>query len=955
MRNAARGTMAVLLALASSVGAQTLAAQGGVVIGRVVDSARAPVARAVVSLDGTNFRATTGSDGRYEITDVPAGGYTVRARMLGYVQATARVTVVASATALQDFTLAARAIALSPIDVVVGSRARHTAADELAVPVDVYSSAMLAQAGSNETGQILQALSPSVNFPHQSVTDATDVVRPFTLRGLSPDHTLVLLNGLRRHQTAVVNTFAYGTGAGSSGVDLNTIPSSALDRVEVLRDGASAQYGSDAIAGVVNIVLKEGVFNPFLNVTTGRYIPDDYPDDGTTADVSGGVGVRLGRGSLALFGEFLDRQPTNRAWADIYEDGGTGVTDSINAQGQVVVKRNATDQPNHHWGDGLEKDVMTLANLTLPLNPDGTSELYAFGGYSYRQGTGNGYRRCAVTCGSFITGRSWAEIYPLGFLPEFNPRVTDYSVAGGFRTVAGGWSVDVGASFGHNDFEYRLRNTLNLSLGPCLDPANPCAPGANGTFGDGDDPGIPNQTSFYAGTVARDEVGATLTAARQLSLGLPAPVSLAVGAAFRSERFEISAGELASRINGGHLPPDSAGPNGNFGDGDDNLTVRAGSQVFSGFDTSDVADESRSNFGFFADAETNLTPQLLVALAGRFESYSDFGERLTGKLALRYQAASQLVLRAAGSTGFRAPGLGQTHFSKVVTNVIGGVPTEVGVFPVGDSAAQLLGAVRLKDERSVNLSAGVAYSATENLTVTADLFRITIKDRILLGATFDDAVTLGLLAGAGYTSIGGVQYFTNGLDTRTTGVDLTADLRVPAGGGTLQLTAALNHTRNKIIRVDSLPPALDTLGSTEPGIIDSVTYIGITEERPDWRATLTGEYSAGRARVLLRISYFGEFSSAQPGFCDLCREIYGSKTLADLELGYSFAQVTVALGIRNLFDTYPDGPGSLVDVGGGVPAKDFNGNSGTFPWAAASPFGYNGRYIYTRASIPLNY
>src|SRR5204863_108892 len=279
--------------------------------------------------------------------------------------------------------------------------------------------------GTTETSQILQAVAPSVNFPHQSVTDATDVQRPFTLRGLSPDQTLVLVNGWRRHQTAVMNTFAYGMPAGSSGVDMNTIPAAAIDRIEVLRDGASAQYGSDAIAGVVNVVLKEGNFTPFLNATTGRYTPRNYPDDGRTVDVNGGWGAKLGRGTIALFGEFMDRQQTNRAWADPYDDGGSGV-------------------------------------------------------------------------------------------------------------------------FEDSDFVYNLKNTLNASLGPCLAPANPCAPGNDGILGNGDDPGIPNQTSFFAGRLTREEFTTGFNAAKIVTLGLPAPVNVGLGAAYRRERWQIERGELAS-------------------------------------------------------------------------------------------------------------------------------------------------------------------------------------------------------------------------------------------------------------------------------------------------------------------------------------------------------------------------------------------------------------------------
>src|SRR5947207_2973336 len=367
-----------------------LLAQNGAIRGRIADAAGAPLARATISAEGSGLHATSDEQGRYEIRSLSAGTYTVRVRLLGYVPQSARVTV-GQVAVTQDFALAAQPISLSPVDVVVGSRARHTAAEQLAVPVDVFTSEQIALQGTNETSQILQNLAPSVNFPRQSVTDANDIVRPFTLRGLSPDHTLVLVNGWRRHQMAVLNTFAYGMGAGSSGVDMNALPGSAIDRIEVLRDGAAAQYGSDAIAGVVNVVMKEGGFAPFLNVDAGEYNSKDYPIDGQTGDVNGGFGIRLGRGSLALFGEYLHRDKTNRAWPDILLADANGVTDLIDTlTGRILQKRNPLTQPNYHWGDGVEADAMSFANFRLPLNPGGTSEVYAFGGYSHRTGTGNG-------------------------------------------------------------------------------------------------------------------------------------------------------------------------------------------------------------------------------------------------------------------------------------------------------------------------------------------------------------------------------------------------------------------------------------------------------------------------------------------------------------------------------------------------------------------------------------
>ena len=922
--------------VALAFGALPAAAQTGTLQGNVADSTGAPLANASISVDGTLLRTSSGSAGGYELRGVPAGTRTVRVRLIGYQAAAATVTVAGGDVIRQDFALGRSAVQLAPIDVVVGSRARHTAAEELAVPVDIFPAEQLSQQGSNETSIILQSVSPSINFPRQSVTDAGDVVRPFTLRGLSPDHTLVLVNGWRRHQTALVNNFTYGMGAGSSGVDLNAIPSSALDRIEVLRDGAAAQYGSDAIAGVVNLVLKDGVFTPFINGDAGRYTTDNYPDDGTTVNVNGGWGIPVGRGSLGVFGEFRDRQPTNRAWADRFETSGTGVADSVNEIGQVVHKNNPVPQPNHHWGDGLERDALAWGNFRMPVNEAGSTEVYAFGGYSHRKGIGNPYRRYSGSA------RSWDQIYPLGFLPTIGGLVTDYSMAGGLRGLVSGWSYELGGEFGHNDFDYEIGNTLNASLGPCLDV--PCAPGADGVLGTADDPGIPNQMSFFAGRVLREELITALNIAKPVEIGLPKPVNLAFGAAFRRERYAIRPGELASYVNGG--------AEDQTGSGD---LAPGGSQSFPGFAPGDATDRHRNNFGLYADAESQLSEKVLADVAARFEDYSDFGSRVSGKASVRFQPSRRVTLRAAASTGFRAPGLSQVAFSKVVTNVIAGQFVDVGIFPADHPAAQALGAKPLREETAYNLSAGFVVTPVDNFTLTADYFHIRISNQILLGATFDDQASVDLLAAAGFSNIQGVQYFTNGLRTRTQGVDITANYKVPAGAtGTLELNAGFNYTRNKIIHVDPLPQVLVDAGSTEPGLLDSVTAIGIQDERPDWRGTLQANYTVGWFSSLARLSYYGSFSSAQPGFCDLCRENYGGKGLVDAEVGYRFNQVKLSVGVRNLFDVYPDQPSSTVVVDdAGDTSKDFNDNFGTFPWAAASPFGYNGRFLYARTELLL--
>ena len=895
-------------------------AQGGAIRGRVADATGQPLARATILIDGSALNATSNDQGRYEIRGVSAGTYTVRARLLGFVSQAARVTV-ADSPVEQNFTLAEQAISLSPVDVVVGSRARHTAAEELAVPVDVFTAEEIAQQGTNETSQILQNLAPSVNFPRQSVTDANDIVRPFTLRGLSPDHTLVLLNGWRRHQMAVLNTFAYGMGAGSSGVDLNALPGGAVDRIEVLRDGAAAQYGSDAIAGVVNVVLKEGGFAPFVNADVGQYSTDAtnaYMSDGTTVDVNGGFGVGVGAGSLAVFGEYLHREPTNRAWADSFplDPSGADVIDPNT--GRVIQKVNGVTQPNYHWGDGLEKDAMGFANFRMPLNQGGTSELYAFGGYSHREGTGNGFWRY------FDSNRNWPQLYPDGFLPEFRPDVVDFSGVAGFRANVSGWSLDIGASYGKNRFDYNLENTNNPSLGPCLVTA--CAPGADGILGNTDDPGIPNQLSFFAGRLERREAIVAVNLAKPVNLGLASPVNVALGAAYRREGFKITAGETASWINGNHLAQDSV------------ERAPAGSSVFPGFSPTDASDHSRANIGVFADLEAQLSPQFLANVAGRYENYSDFGGSFNGKLALRFQPTQRFVLRGAASTGFRAPGLSQSYFSHTTTNVIGGQFIEVGNFPVDHGASQIFGAKPLKEETSVNLSGGFALTPRDNLTFTVDFFHVTIDNRILLGATFGDSVSQAILADSGYSTIGAVQFFTNGLNTRTNGVDITGDLRLAAGAGTLDLNLGVNYAQNTITRVDPLPEILQGTPTELTSILDLVTEVGIEEERPDWRGTLAANYTVGRWHALGRVSYFGGFASAQPSFTD--RETYGGKTLVDVEAGYQFSSVNLSIGARNLLDVYPD-----------KPRAEFNNNDNTFPWAAASPFGYNGRYLYARAEV----
>lgn len=907
-----------LLGLIVPVSASTLLAQTAI-RGTVSDSTGNRLSGAIITVDGTGLRATTDARGGYLIRGVSAGALTVRARLIGFQPVSADVTVAEGTTATHDFVLARTVVQLAPVDVVVGSRARHTAATELAVPVDVIASEQIARVATTETSQVLAELAPSINFPRQSVSDASDIVRPFTMRGLNPDHALVLINGIRRHRTALVHIYNAGMGAGASGIDMNAIPSSAIERMEVLRDGAAAQYGSDAIAGVVNVVLKEGEFSPFVRGEYGRHATADYPSDGELSAVNGGAGFRLGRGSISLFGEFRDRQPTNRAGADNTDQINPGDADQVDADGNVTEKNNPVPQPNHHWGDGLARDALTMANLRLPVG-GGNTELYAFGGLSYRHGTGNGYRRVG------LDSRNWPSIYPLGYLPQFEGKATDWSLASGFRGASRGWSWDAGLSYGYNNFAYDLSHTMNVSLGPCLD--QPCAPGLDGIRGTADDPGIPNQTDIYAGSLRLNELTINVNAAKPVEIGLHAPLNLALGLQFRREGYEIVAGEAASYIQGGHLD--------RYGD-----PAPPGSQVFPGFTPQNAGDHSRTNLGVYLDLENELAKGFLVNVAGRLESYSDFGERVTGKLALRYQPSTRLTLRAAGSTGFRAPALSQSWYGSTVTNFARDpntgrlTPYEIGIFPVDHPASQALGATPLRDETASNLSGGFAYSPSDALSFTLDAFYIAVKHRIMLTNELSGSDVERILADAGVEARA-ARYFSNALDTETKGLDFTASWRGSLGASArLDLGGYANFTRNRITRI-RVP---DILAGTDVTFFDPYLEggtVAIERERPEWRAGVDATVSGTRFDGMARASYYGSFQSSLFGYAESTLQTYGAKTLFDLEGGWRPSPgLRVALGIRNLFDTYPDR--MSVDNGFGL-----------FLHPPGSPFGYNGRFVYAR-------
>jgi iron complex outermembrane receptor protein len=910
------GLLAVAPVLSANAEQTPAAGEGGATLSGQVTTRDdgAPVPGATVSIPSLNLSAVTDPAGRYSLSvpaDAVKGTVEVQVAASGLRPRTTSLKLAPGATSL-DFAL----VVGFHEEVVVGSRASGTQAEK-AVPVDILTSRQIEAIGASETMAVIQALAPSFNFPRPTIADGTDSIRPATLRGLGPDHVLVLVNGKRRHPTALVHV-NNTVGRGSTGVDLNAIPVSAIERIEILRDGAAAQYGSDAIAGVINIVLKSGA-QPLALQARGGFNTGSYQEvsgqerdftDGGVEDFSAGHGWKLRRGSVFLTTEYRKRDGTNRAGAD--------TRDQIRAGD---AGQNDVPQPNTHWGDSKEKNYLAFLNAELTLGEDQSSSTsaYAFGGWSRRTGVhGGNYRRGLDTT-------NWPTLYPKGFLPLIEPTVADYSGTVGVRR-AGKWFLDVSAELGHNRMDFDITNSLNVSLGP-LSP--------------------PNHSTFYSGAIAADQFVANADVSRPLEVGLAGPVNVAFGAEFRRESYRIFAGEPDSWRDGG-VRNQAGGP------------ATPGAQVFPGFRPANELDVARRNVAAYVDVEGDVAAKLRVGVAGRFENYGDiddalgnapsqqgFGSTVDGKLTVRVEAHKRAVLRAAASTGFRAPSLAQSWFSTVSTNftLVGGtfVPVEVGTFPVSSQQARILGARDLTAEESVNLSGGFVLNPVDPLEVTVDFYRIRIDDRIVLSENFTGGRLTTLLQPLGASA---ARYFTNGVDTRTQGFDLLANYRFGISGGhAVRLQAAYNHTETKVLRVAATPPELaDFLAQSafEAILFNDSARRRFTCGQPKDNVRLTADWARGGWSALLRQSRFGEYCSIEDRPSPTAiPQVFPAEWVTDLELAYRRDKLSVGIGAENLFGVLPD-----TQVAGTA----FN-NIRTFPRNA--PFGFNGRFFYAKLTLRL--
>ena len=688
--------------------------------------------------------------------------------------------------------------------IVTGTRVSDRTVAESSSPIDIITSEALKATGTTELATALARAIPSLNFPRAAINDGTDAMRPAQLRGLSPDHTLVLVNGKRYHPGALVNVNG-SQGRSSSPADLNSIPIAAIERVEVLRDGASAQYGSDAIAGVVNIVLKGSDSGGSLTAGYGQY----SAGDGGQYQVLGDGGLKLGaEGKLHLSAQLGHQDQSDRARPYI------GTPSATSPPLGEVVQR---------LGDPEIDNWSVAYNGEIPV--DEALSFYSFGLYTSRETLSNGFFRPAGDA------RNIPSIYPDGFLPQIFNTSDDISLTAGLRaTTFADTDVDFSYTYGSSELAFDIRNTLNRSLGPT------------------------SPTQFYAGSLELKQHVLNLDFNKALDWGLAYPLTLSYGAEWRGEEFTIGPGEPNSWINGGVLLPSGA-------------PAASGAQVFPGFRPSDSGSFDRHSLSYYVGLEGDLTEKLSLGLAARYEDYSDFGSETTGKISGRYAFTDAVALRATASTGFHAPSLQQQYYQTTSTNFIGGIPYDLVTFRVTNPAGIALGAEPLKAETSDNFTLGLVLTPIEALYLTIDAYHIKVKDRITLSENLTSTAVRTWLNTNGFPDVAGGRYFTNALDTTTQGVDVVGTYTWQLDASKLDFTLGYNYTKTEIDRVAPNPPALTAidptalrfgrveLGRFEVGYPRDKFLLSGAWEKDAWRLTATttryGEFTIRNANATL--------------------------------------------------------------------------------------------------------
>lgn len=801
--------------------------------------------------------------------------------------------------------------------VTLGTRQAGRVSADLAVPVDTLSSDEMEATGQTEVGRMLQVLAPSFNFSSSSISDGTDALRPATLRGLGPDQTLVLVNGKRRHQASLIH-INNSVGRGTAGTDMNAIPAIAIKRIEVLRDGAAAQYGSDAIAGVINIQLKDDTEGGSFGLSAGEY----SEGDGQTTNVDLYKAFSLGNeGYLGVSFNYRDRERTNRAAPQggcLY--GGCADTDGNGylepAPGNEQREVTGPGRNGFRIGDADSEQIGPVVNAGMEL---GNGELYSFITYSGRDNQSGAFYRNPAGSGAALDDGENVVID--GFLPHINSEIDDQSFNVGYRAEFDDDSaLDLSFTSGRNTIDYTTGNSANysfvneLNYGVGLSDADIRAQ-------------IPREAFAYGIELGLQTINLDYTT----SVG---DVYLAIGTELREDTYKVIAGdEYAYRDydtdeDGDPLYPQNAS---------------GGIQGFPGISPLSAADESRNVISFYVDAEYQLTDSLLVNGAVRYDDYDGFGDTTNFKLAANLRVTDNFRLRGAASTGFRAPSMQQLYFSNISTQFINGVQVETGTFRNDSQLAAAIGIPDLKEEESTNFSLGAVVDITDNWDLAVDFYSIDIDDRVVISNNLGFGLSPALDAALTAVGASGGQFFLNAIDTETQGVDIVSTISdISLLRGYLAITFAANFTETDITRIFSNSPALapippeEIFGGFQPSVIETW--------QPEDRMTLSGSWVRDNWSAVLTLQRYGEYTTVDQG-----SQTYGAEMLTDLRVSYALDNgLTFFVSGNNIFDVTPDEVTNSTSRGGNfesVPGAMDMGSPTVFRYSRRSaPFGFNGAY-----------
>ncbi|WP_299438592.1 TonB-dependent receptor [uncultured Aquimarina sp.] len=858
-----------------------------------------------VSIEGINQDTTTDVNGNYTF-DIDEGEYVITAGFVMYNSVSKTVLVKVGETAQLDFILETGFSMDQPIS--IGSRAKPRSLLKTTAPVDIISPQEITNSSQIELSHILHYLVPSFHSTHQTIADGTDHIDPATLRGLGPDQVLVLINGKRRHNSSLLNV--NGTvGRGTVGTDFNAIPIASIERIEILRDGATSQYGSDAIAGVINIILKKQTevihVDNRVGVTT--------EGDGFTTYSAANFGLKIGKeGFINVTAEYRNRESVNRAG----DYTGTVYTEDPVEDERLIQENSFFNQTGYSGRRVMQIGSAETQNLALAFNGEikmsENATFYLQGGRNYREGKAAGFYRFPKN-----QDRVVPELFPNGFSPQILTDIQDDVVAGGIRGIKNGWNVDFSHSIGINSLDYTVNNSNNASLG------------------------IASPRTFYAGGFEYQQNTTNLDLSK--TFDWLNGINIAFGAELRVENYQIIAGEEASYIDGGSTYFDELG---------DELPRAAGAQVFPGFQPENELNRFRTNSSVYLDIETNVSEKLLIKAAARYEAYNDFGGQAIWKLSSRYRINDLISVRAGFSTGFRAPSLHQVFFQNISTQFINGESIQVGTFnnesAVATEAFQI---DKLKPELSKHFSAGVSGKLNDNFTFTFDYYLISIDDRIVLSGRFDEGYET-ILEPFG---VGAAQFFTNAIDSRTSGFDIALAYKTMLGGGKLDASLGANITDTKVQGRIKVSPSL--IGQ-EDVLFNREEIARVESAQPNYKINSLVSYEFNKFRLQMVNSLFGEVAFIHPddgdqtnwvlneftGVVESRDQTFSPKLTTDLAISYQVNDyIKCTLGGNNVFNVFPD-----------KHTHSANTSNGNFMYSRrVQQFGVNGANYYLRLLLRL--